>query len=103
MPLIHVHLVKGKSAKYVQTLCDGIHEALVTAWKIPVNDRFHMVSEHKKSHFHFDPTIWGVKRSSDLVVIYITSIKRSQDSCTACEEGWYFAALNKFTNSSNDP
>jgi 4-oxalocrotonate tautomerase len=36
-----------------------------------------MVSEHKKEHFHFDKTIWGVKRSDDLIVIYITSIARS--------------------------
>ncbi|HSX25507.1 MAG TPA: tautomerase family protein [Chlamydiales bacterium] len=77
MPLIHVHLVKGKSPKYIKAVCDGIHKALRTAWKIPHNDRFHLVSEHKKAHFHFDKTIWGVKRSDDLIVIYITSIARS--------------------------
>ena len=77
MPLIHIHLVNGKSPKYIQALCDGIHSALKTAWKIPANDRFQMVSEHKKEHFHFDKTIWGVKRSDDLIVIYITSIARS--------------------------
>jgi len=77
MPLIHIHLVKGKSPKYIQALCDGIHSALKTTWKIPANDRFQMVSEHKKEHFHFDKTIWGVKRSDDLIVIYITSIARS--------------------------
>ncbi len=79
MPLIQIHLVKGKSQKYIKAVTDGIHQALCTAWKIPKNDRFQMVSEYKKSHFHFDKTIWGIKRSDDVIVIYITSIKRSQE------------------------
>lgn len=77
MPLIHVHMRKGKSSKYIKALCDGIHTALLKTWKIPLNDRFQMVSEYKKEHFHFDKTIWGVKRSDDVVAIYITSIFRS--------------------------
>ena len=77
MPLIHIHLVKGKSPKYIQAVCDGIHNALKAAWRIPENDRFQIVSEHKKEHFYFDKTIWGVKRSNDLILIYITSISRS--------------------------
>lgn len=78
MPLIHIHLREGKSPKYIKAVADGVHKALVSAWKIPMTDRFHMISEHKKGHFHFDKTIWGVKRSDDVIVIYITSIKRSQ-------------------------
>ena len=77
MPLIHIHLAKGKSPKYVKAVCDGIHKALQAAWKIPHNDRFQLVSEYKKEHFHFDKTIWGVKRSNDMIAIYITSISRS--------------------------
>ncbi len=78
MPLIQIHLVKGKSPKYIKAVTDGVHQALCTAWKIPKSDRFQMVTEYKKGHFHFDKTIWGVKRSDDVIVIYITSIKRSQ-------------------------
>lgn len=76
MPLIHIHLREGKSQKYIQAVSDGIHKALISAWKIPKTDRFQMVSEHK--FFHFNKEIWGVKRSDDVIVIYITSIKRSQ-------------------------
>lgn len=77
MPLIQIHMVKGKSPKYIKSVCDGIHTALQAAWKIPHNDRFQLVSEYKKAHFHFDKTIWNVKRSDDLIAIYITSIHRS--------------------------
>jgi 4-oxalocrotonate tautomerase len=78
MPLIQIHLMEGKKSTYIKALTDGIHKALVSAWKIPHNDRFHMITEYKKGHFHFDKTIWGVKRSDNLVAIYITSIPRSR-------------------------
>lgn len=77
MPLIQIHLVKGKPPKYIKAICDGIHTALMTAWKIPHNDRFQLVSEYKKAHLHFDKTIWNIKRSDDVIAIYITSISRS--------------------------
>lgn len=77
MPLIHIHLVKGKSPKYIKAVRDGIHNALMAAWKIPHNDRFQLVSEYEKAHFHFDNTIWGVNRSGNLIAIYITSIART--------------------------
>lgn len=69
--------MEGKSKKYIQAISDGVHKALLASWKIPKNDRFHMIREYKKEHFYFDKTIWGVKRSDDVVVIYITSIPRS--------------------------
>ncbi len=77
MPLVQIHLVEGKSAAYIKAIAQGVHQALCTSWKIPKNDRFQMIAEYKKEHFYFDKTIWGVKRSDDLVAIYITSIKRS--------------------------
>jgi|EndMetStandDraft_5_1072996.scaffolds.fasta_scaffold607004_1 phenylpyruvate tautomerase PptA (4-oxalocrotonate tautomerase family) len=76
MPLVHVHLAKGKSSKYIKAVCEGIHTALKIAWKILPNDRFQLVSEYKKTHFHFDKTIWGINRSDDVIAIYITSISR---------------------------
>ena len=37
-----------------------------------------MITEYKKNLFHFDKTIWGVPRSDNVIVIYVTSIRRSQ-------------------------
>lgn len=79
MPLIQISMLEGKSSAYIEALTDGIHEALQTAWKIPYNDRFQIVTEHKKSHFIIDKTIWDGNRSDDVVVIYITSIPRSSE------------------------
>lgn len=79
MPLIQISLVEGKSPEYIKSLADGIHKALCNAWKIPENDRFQMITEHKKSHFYIDKKIWDVNRSDDVVVIYITSIPRTAE------------------------
>jgi 4-oxalocrotonate tautomerase len=77
MPLVQIHLMKGKPTKYLKKLRGGIQEALCTAWKIPETDQFQIISEHKKSHFSINKTIWGVKRSNDVIVLSIRSIQRS--------------------------
>lgn len=79
MPLIQIHLMQGKTPEYIKAVMDGIHEALVASWKIPINNRFQMVTEYKKEYFHFDKTMWGVNRSDDLIAIYITALARSTE------------------------
>ncbi len=39
MPLVKVEIIKGKPQEYKQALLDGIHDALVEAFKIPEDDR----------------------------------------------------------------
>lgn len=79
MPFIQISLLEGQSAKYIQALADGIHQALCTAWKIPEHDRFQTITEFKKTHFYIDKIHWDIQRSDNVVVIYITSIPRSQE------------------------
>jgi len=79
MPLIQISLIEGKSPEYIRAIANGVHKALQTAWEIPENDRFQMITEYKKSHFIIDKTIWDGNRSDDVVVIYITSILRTKE------------------------
>jgi len=79
MPLIQISLIEGKAPEYIRAIADGVHKALQTAWGIPENDRFQMITEYKKSHFMIDKTIWDGNRSDDVVVIYITSILRAKE------------------------
>lgn len=79
MPLIQISLIEGKSTEYIQAIADGVHAALRTTWQIPENDRFQIITEHKKSHFIINKKMWDVNRSDDVVVIYITSIPRSAE------------------------
>lgn len=79
MPLIQIHLIEGKSEQYIENVRNGIHNALITSWNIPINDRFQLVTEYKKERFHIDKTVFGVQRSDDIIVIYITSRPRTTD------------------------
>ncbi len=77
MPLIQIYLVEGQSDDYLQALSDGIHEALLETWGIPVDDRFQMIHEKKLEHFMIDKKMWGVVRSDNVVLLHITSSPRS--------------------------
>jgi hypothetical protein len=39
MPLVKVEIYEGKSKKYKKAVLDSIHDALVTSFKIPIDDR----------------------------------------------------------------
>jgi phenylpyruvate tautomerase PptA (4-oxalocrotonate tautomerase family) len=82
MPLIQISLQEGKSPEYIKAIGAGVHEALRSAWKIPENDHFQIITEHKKSHFIINKKMWDVDRSDDVVVIYITSITRTSEMKT---------------------
>jgi 4-oxalocrotonate tautomerase family enzyme len=51
VPLIKIHTQKGKTKKVRQAIMDGVHKALVSAFKIPVNDRTILLSEYDAEHF----------------------------------------------------
>ncbi|OIP02682.1 MAG: tautomerase family protein [Bacteroidetes bacterium CG2_30_32_10] len=75
MPLIKVEIVKGKTIEYKKKLLDGIHQALVVALKIPVNDRRQRLYELESDHFE------RTGRSDDYTIIEITMFKgRSKEA-----------------------
>lgn len=51
MPLIKIHTQKGKSKQARQAIMDGVHKALVSAFKIPEKDRTILLSGYPKEHF----------------------------------------------------
>jgi phenylpyruvate tautomerase PptA (4-oxalocrotonate tautomerase family) len=40
MPLVRISVPNGKNAEYLRAISDGIHQALVETFKIPVDDLF---------------------------------------------------------------
>ncbi len=71
MPLVKIHVVKGKSAKYLQAISEGVHTALVETASVPRDDRFHIVTEHAASHMIADPHYANAHRSTKRVIIEI--------------------------------
>ena len=56
MPLVKVEIIEGKSREYKQALLDGIHAALVEAFRIPDYDRMQRLYELERENFETAPT-----------------------------------------------
>lgn len=67
MPLVKVEIRKGKSAEYKKAILDGVHKALVDAFKIPDSDRFQRICELSKEDFECPPD-----RTDAVTIIQIT-------------------------------
>jgi phenylpyruvate tautomerase PptA (4-oxalocrotonate tautomerase family) len=73
MPLVRVSLRKGKPAAYRKAILDGIYGAMRSAFDVPEEDRFMVMSEHDETDFSYSNNYLGIARSDDLVIIQITA------------------------------
>ena len=71
MPLVKLHLRKGKSPEYIRSVADAVHDALVTQANVPRDDRFQIVHELPDEALIAHPSYGGVNRSKDLIIIEI--------------------------------
>ena len=83
MPLIVVDLIVGRSAEQIGALLDGVHDAVVEAFGVPVRDRYQIVHEHDASRMVVQDTGLDIERSPDVVVIQVTSRSRSREQKVA--------------------
>ncbi len=51
MPLVHVHLRAGRAAAEKRAILDGVHAALVEAFRIPEHDRNQLLHEYADGDF----------------------------------------------------
>jgi phenylpyruvate tautomerase PptA (4-oxalocrotonate tautomerase family) len=70
MPLVKVEILKGKSVEYKKAILDGIHSALVEAFKIPEYDKNQRLYELDKENFEFPQT-----KSEKYTLIELTVFK----------------------------
>ncbi|MDA8992851.1 tautomerase family protein [Aquiluna sp.] len=73
MPLVRIDLVKGRTPEQVRALTLAIHEALVEIMKIPVRDRFQIVTQHEAFEIFAEDAGLGFERDESVVMIQITS------------------------------
>ena len=72
MPLVRISLIEGKPESHLRKISDAIHSALVETVAVPEQDHFHSITEHRKSHFVYDPQYLNIARTDDLVIIQVT-------------------------------
>src|SRR6201999_1365185 len=73
MPLVRVSLRQGKPAAYREGIHDGIYRAMISAFDVPQEDRFMVITEHDEPDFSYSNNYLGIARTDDLVLIQITA------------------------------
>jgi 4-oxalocrotonate tautomerase len=72
MPLVRIDLVEGKSEEYREKVGEIAYQTLVDIFNVSKNDRFQVITEHKKSGLSFDRDYLGIHRSDDCIFLQIT-------------------------------
>jgi 4-oxalocrotonate tautomerase len=73
MPLVRISLRRGKPAAYRKAILDGVYDAMRSAFDVPEEDRFMVISEHDEADFSYSANYLGIARSDNLVLIQITA------------------------------
>lgn len=72
MPLVRISLMTGKSAVFLKTLGEAVHQAMVETMDVPPLDRFQVITEHTPATLYYDATYLGIERTDEIVIIQIT-------------------------------
>jgi len=73
MPFARIDLLKGKTAEYRSTVADVVYKGIVDVLKAPDGDRFISIGEHSAENLIYDKHFLGWDRSSDFILIQVTS------------------------------
>jgi 4-oxalocrotonate tautomerase len=72
MPLIRIDMLHGKPPEYRALLRDTIYETLRDVVGVPADDRHEVITEHEPANLNIAPNFFGVKRTSDAILVQIT-------------------------------
>ena len=78
MPFLRVDAYEGRTKKQVQELLDAIHRAILSAFGVPLRDRYQVYQEHSESNFIVQDTGLDIDRTRNAVFIGITSKQRTE-------------------------
>ena len=78
MPFVRVEAYEGRSKQEVKNLLDAIHRAVLSAFGVPLRDRYQVYQEHSESNFIIQDTGLNIDRTQKVVLICITSRRRTE-------------------------
>lgn len=79
MPLVKIHLAKGRSQSEVRALADTVHEVVVETLAAPERDRYQIIQEHPRENMILLDTGLGIERSNGVVLIEIVQQGRNEE------------------------
>ena len=71
MPLVRIELQEGRTPAAVRAIADAVHAAIVSEYRIPVRDRFQIVTERPAGSLIAEDAGLGFDRTAGVVVIQI--------------------------------
>ncbi|MFK0207834.1 tautomerase family protein [Agrobacterium sp. NPDC090283] len=87
MPLLKFHMQKGRSHAEIELLLDVAHKAMLSAFNVPVRDRYQLVFEHEPTHLRALDTGLGFERSQKFVLVEVVSRPRQRAEKLAFYQG----------------
>jgi phenylpyruvate tautomerase PptA (4-oxalocrotonate tautomerase family) len=81
MPLVRIDIDGSTSPETVSNICDVVYDAMITTAKVPVHDKFMIVSRHNAGDLVFPQEGYlGIKYTPGIVFIQITwNVGRTTD------------------------
>ncbi|CAI2530330.1 4-oxalocrotonate tautomerase family enzyme [Serratia liquefaciens] len=79
MPLLIFDVIEGRSDAQLQTLLDAAHRAVLSAFEVPVRDRYQIVHENKAKHMVIEDTGLNLTRTRKLVVVRVITSPRPEE------------------------
>ncbi|CAI1105076.1 Tautomerase enzyme [Serratia liquefaciens] len=79
MPLLIFDVIEGRSDAQLQTLLDAAHRAVLSAFEVPVRDRYQIVHENKAKYMVIEDTGLNLTRTRDLVVVRVITSPRPEE------------------------
>lgn len=79
MPLLIFDVIEGRSDAQLQTLLDAAHRAVLSAFEVPVRDRYQIVHEDKAKHMVIEDTGLNLTRTRNLVVVRVITSPRPEE------------------------
>lgn len=77
MPLMKIHVLKGRSSEQLESLLNSVHEAVVSAFRVPERDLYQILNEHEPSHLRALDTGLDIPRSNRFVLIEVVTRPRT--------------------------
>jgi hypothetical protein len=77
MPLIRIDVTEGRTDAEIKTLMDTVQDSVLEAFKVPVRDRYQIVTEHKPGRMILLDTGLGFERSEQAIVIQVFTSPRT--------------------------
>ena len=95
MPLVNIHILKGKSPAYIKAIADGVNSAVIETMGFPADDRYQIITEHEPHCLEYQT------RTGDRVMMFL--IMRSGRSPEAKKAFYKKAVENLARNPGIDP